>query len=146
MRWRIILLMIGLAACSSEDKPQNLIEEGTMINVMTDIHMLEAEINSLRLQHQDSSVYIYQKLKIKLLKKYNLDTAAFNASFKYYITNPDKMKPVYVEVKKKLEDIKKKTMEASQKKPSTRPTPKPNVSDSMRKIVVFPKGLKPKIQ
>jgi hypothetical protein len=109
MRWRIILLIVGLAACSSDEKPKNLIDEGTMVNIMTDIHILEAQINNLRLQHQDSSVYVYQKLKVKMLKKnYNIDTAVFNASFKYYILNPDKMKPIYVEVKKKLENIKKK--------------------------------------
>lgn len=117
MRWRIILLMIGLAACSSDKKPKNLIDEGTMVNIMTDIHLIESEINNLHLQHQDSSVFIYQKLKVKMLKKYNTDTAVFNASFKYYILNPDKMKPIYTDVKKKLEEVKKKTIIASKQKP-----------------------------
>jgi Domain of unknown function (DUF4296) len=140
MRWRIILLIVGLAACSSDEKPKNLIDEGTMANIMTDIHMLEAEINNSRLQHQDSSVYVYQKLKVRMLKKnYNLDTAVFNASFKYYILNPDKMKPIYVEVKKKLENIKKKTMAASKAKP---PTKSPvSIIDSLKKTKIFPKRI-----
>ncbi len=95
MRWRIILLLFGLSACSSDEKPKNLIDEGTMANIMTDIHIIEAEINNSRLQHQDSSVYIYQKLKVKMLKKYNTDTAVFNTSFKYYILNPEKKKRIY---------------------------------------------------
>jgi Domain of unknown function (DUF4296) len=137
MRWRIILLIVGLVACSSDEKPKNLIDEGTMVNIMTDIHILEAEINNLRLQHQDSSVYVYQKLKVKMLKKYNIDTAVFNASFKYYILNPDKMKPIYVEVKKKLENIKKKTMAASKTKPQGRPHI--SITDSLGKMTILPK-------
>lgn len=117
MRWRIILLIFGLTACSSDEKPKNLIDESTMANIMTDIHLIESEINNLRLQHIDSSVFIYQKLKVKILKKYNTDTAVFNASFKYYILNPDKMKPIYAEVKKKLEEAKKKITIASKQKP-----------------------------
>jgi Domain of unknown function (DUF4296) len=139
MRWRIILLIVGLAACSSDEKPKNLIDESTMANIMTDIHILEAQINNSRLQHQDSAVYVYQKMKVKMLKKYNTDTAVFNASFKYYILNPDKMKPVYVEVKKKLEDIKKKTTAASRVKT---PTKSPaNITDSLRKIQSLPKKI-----
>ena len=92
MRWIIIALIFGLSACSSDEKPKNLIDQGTMVNIMTDVHLIEAEINNLHLQHQDSSVFMYQKLKVQLLKKYNTDTAVFNASFKYYDLNPDKMK------------------------------------------------------
>lgn len=139
MRWRIILLMIGLSACSSGEKPENLIDEDTMVNIMTDIHLIEAEINNLHLQHQDSSVFMYQKLKVRMLKKYNTDTAIFNASFKYYILNPDKMKPVYAEVKKKLEAVKKRTIVASKAKPPGKPQTL-NV-DSLRKIRIFPKRI-----
>ncbi len=139
MRWRIILLIVGLAACNSDKKPENLIDEGTMVNIMTDIHLIEAEINNLRLQHIDSSVFIYQKLKVKMLKKYNTDTAVFNASFKYYILNPDKMKPVYAEVKKKLEAVKKKTLVASKAKPQGKP--QTLTIDSLRKTRIFPKRI-----
>ena len=121
MRWRIIALTLWLTSCSSNEKPKNLIDESTMVNIMTDIHLIEAEINNIHLQHQDSSVFMYQKMKVQLLKKYNADTAVFNASFKYYILNPGKMKPIYAEVKKKLEAIKKKNIIASKQKPKSSP-------------------------
>ena len=139
MRWKIFLLFIGLAACNSDEKPKNLIDETKMANVMTDIHLIESEINNLRLQHQDSSVFIYQKLKLKMLRKYKIDTAIFNASFKYYILNPDKLKPIYVEVKKKLEAVKKKALAAAKAKPIEK---KPiNLTDSLRKTGLLPKRI-----
>ena len=139
MRWRIILLTIGFTACGSDEKPENLLDQDRMVNIMTDIHLIEAEINNIHLQHQDSSVFMYQKLKVKMLKKYNTDTSVFNASFKYYVLNPDKMKPIYAEVKKKLEEIKKRTIAASKIKSPTKPTT--NVIDSLKKIQLFPKRI-----
>lgn len=114
-------ITLWLTSCGSNEKPKNLIDAGTMVNIMTDIHLIESEINNIHLQHQDSSVFIYQKLKVKMLKKYNTDTVIFNSSFKYYILNPDKMKLIYVEVKKKLEEKKKKTIIASKQKPKITP-------------------------
>lgn len=139
MRWRIILLVIGLAACHSDEKPKNLIDEGSMVNIMTDIHLIEAEINNLHFQHQDSSVFMYQNLKVKMLKKYNTDTAVFNASFKYYILNPDKMKPIYAEVKKKLEGVKKKKMVSSRAKPQVKS--QSVKTDSLKKVIILPKRI-----
>lgn len=139
MRWRIIAITLWLTSCSSNEKPQNLIDAGTMVNIMTDIHLIESEINTIHLQHQDSSVFIYQKLKVKMLKKYNTDTATFNSSFKYYILNPDKMKLIYVEVKKKLEAVKKKTLIASKQKPKINPaTLAKQKSDSIEAILHRP--------
>jgi hypothetical protein len=117
MRWRIILLTMWLTSCGSDEKPKNLIDEGTMVNIMAEIHLIEADINHFHFQSQDTAIFVYQKLKVKMLKKYNLDTATFNSSFKYYVVNPDKLKLIYVEVKKKLEDDKKKTLIAAKTKP-----------------------------
>lgn len=108
-----------LTSCGSDEKPKNLIDEGTMVNIMADIHLLEAEVNQFHFQNQDSSIFVYQKLKVRMLKKYNLDTATFNSSFRYYIVNPDKLKLIYVEVKKKLENDKKKILIASKTKQKT---------------------------
>jgi hypothetical protein len=105
-----------LTSCGSDEKPKNLIDEGTMVNIMAEIHLIEADINHFHFQNQDSSIFVYQKLKVKMLKKYNLDTATFNSSFKYYIVNPDKLKLIYVEVKKKLENDKKKILIAAKTK------------------------------
>jgi Domain of unknown function (DUF4296) len=114
MRLKIFLLTFLLTACSSDDKPKNLIPEDKMAKVLTEIHILEAQINNLHFQHEDSSVYVYQKKRFELLKTFELDTATFRVSLKYYLLNPDKMKSVYVEVKKNLE-AKKKVIEDKKK-------------------------------
>jgi Domain of unknown function (DUF4296) len=111
MRLRIFLLTFLLTACSSDDKPENLIPQDKMAKILSEIHILESQINNLHFQHQDSSVYIYQKKRFEIMKTFELDTTSFKVSLKYYLLNPDKMKEVYVEVKKLLE-AKKKVIEA----------------------------------
>ena len=111
MRLRIFLLTFLLTACSSDDKPKNLIPQDKMAKILSEIHILESQINNLHFQHQDSSVYIYQKRRFELMKTFELDTTSFKVSLKYYLLNPDKMKDIYVEVKKLLE-AKKKVIEA----------------------------------
>ncbi len=114
MRLKFFLLTFLLTACSSDDKPKNLIPEDKMAKVLTEIHILEAQINNLHFQHEDSSVFVYKKKRFELMKTFDLDTATFKISLKYYLLNPDKMKSVYVEVKKNLE-AKKKVIEDKKK-------------------------------
>jgi hypothetical protein len=114
MRLKFFLLTFLLTACGSDDKPKNLIPEDKMAKVLTEIHILEAQINNLHFQHEDSSVYVYQKKRFELMKTFELDTATFRVSLKYYLLNPDKMKGIYTEVKKNLE-AKKKVIEDKKK-------------------------------
>ena len=107
MRLRFILLTFWLSACGSDNKPENLIPEDKMAKILTEIHILEAQVTNLHFQHEDSSVFVYQRMKVNMLKKFNMDTATFKNSFQYYVINPDKMKGIYVEVKKQLEAQKK---------------------------------------
>ena len=130
MRWRIILLTLWLASCGSDEKPKNLIDTQTMTDIMADVHLLEAEVNNLHFQHQDSAVFIYQTLKVKMLKKYNIDTATFRSSFRYYTLNPIQMKEVYAGVKNKLEKEKKK-VEAATK---VHKSPVPQIDSIKKKI------------
>lgn len=114
MRLRFFLLTFWLTACGSNTKPNDLIPEDKMAKILSEIHILEAQINNLHFQHEDSSVYVYQKMKVKLLKTFELDSATFKRSFNYYTLNPDKMKGIYTEVKKLLE-AKKKIIEDKKK-------------------------------
>jgi len=108
MRFRILLLLLGLTACESDDKPNDLIAEDKMAVILSDIHVLESQVNDMHFVNTDSSLLIYQKMKFKTLQKHSVDTANFNKSLRYYIANPASLKDIYVNVKKHLEEKKKK--------------------------------------
>ena len=114
MRLRIFLLTFLFTACSSDDKPENMIPKDKMAKILSEIHILEAKINNIHFQHEDSAVFVYQKKKFELMKTLNVDTATFKVNLKYYMLNPNKMKEIYVIVKKLLE-AKKKVIEDKRK-------------------------------
>jgi hypothetical protein len=116
MKLRIFLLTFLLTACGSDDKPKDLIAEDKMAVALVDIHLLEAHVNDLHLGNGDSSLVVYQKMKVDTLKKFGIDTANFNRSLKYYIVNPELLKNIYVEVKNNLEAKKKKITDLEAKK------------------------------
>ena len=107
MRLIILLIATLLIACGSEDKPANLIEQDKMAKILADIHEAEASVNNMHLGSQDSSLLVYQRLRWKVMKKHQTDTATFNVSLKYYILNPKVFKNIYEEVKIELEDRRK---------------------------------------
>jgi hypothetical protein len=111
---KLLFLLFGLSACGSQERPDNLIQEDKMAKILAEIHLLEAQINNLRFQHEDSSVYVYQKKRFDIVKSFQSDTATFRISLKYYLLNPDKMKEIYKQVKVNLE-AKKKVIEANNK-------------------------------
>ena len=116
MRFRIILLVFALTACGSDDKPKDLITEDKMAVILSNIHVLESQVNDMHISNTDSALFVYQRMKAKTLKKYSTDTTNFNKSLRYYIANPASLKDIYVDVKKILEEKKKKipTIKAGQ--------------------------------
>jgi hypothetical protein len=129
MKLRIFLLTFLLTACGLDDKPKDLIAEDKMAIALVDIHLLESYVNDLHLGNGDSSLVVYQTMKVDTLKKYGLDSANFNRSLKYYIMNPELLKNIYTEVKNNLEAKKKKISDLEAKK--SKVTQK-KVADSLR--------------
>lgn len=107
MRLIILLLATLLIACGSEDKPANLIEQDKMSKILADVHEAEARVNNMHLGGQDSSLLAYQRLRWKIMKQHQTDTATFRVSLKYYITNPPAFKSMYEDVKIILENRRK---------------------------------------
>lgn len=95
-------------ACGSEDKPENLIDKAKMAIVLADVHEGEARVSNMHFANQDTSLLVYQRVRWQIMKKNEVDTAVFRTSLKYYITHPDEFKSVYLNVKKILEDRRKK--------------------------------------
>jgi hypothetical protein len=129
MKLRIFLLTFLLTACGLDDKPKDLIAEDKMAIALVDIHLLESYVNDFHLGNGDSSLVVYQKMKVDTLKKYGLDSANFNRSLKYYIMNPELLKNIYTEVKNNLEAKKKKISELEAKKSKTS---QKKIADSLR--------------
>ena len=104
-RWLGLMVAITLMqACQTkpDQAPEGLIPMDKMGHILTEIHLAEARVNKLGLRSNDSSRLVYDALEKRIFQKYKIDTAAYNRSYVYYSSNPEKMVELYKQVTETL--------------------------------------------
>ena len=94
--------MLLFASCnnSAVQKPDKLIDEETMTNIIYDLSVLEAmKSRNPQLMRNSTSEYVY--------KKYNIDSVQFVRNNQYYAAEIDKYKKIYEKVNTRIESEKK---------------------------------------
>ncbi|QJW88235.1 DUF4296 domain-containing protein [Spirosoma taeanense] len=109
--WLSVLWVAAACQAAEDTRPDNLIPESRMVDILTEVHMTEARVSRLSLSSIDSSSAAYKHLEAQLFRKMQVDTAAYSKSYTYYSSHPKQMEAIYKQVIEKL----KKKMEA--KKP-----------------------------
>ncbi len=103
---RVLLILFGvlllILGCKDAviSKPQNLIEEDKMENIIYDLALLEGikSYNPGNFQNIKSNEYVY--------KKYKIDSLQFVKSTQFYASDISKYKAMYERVQKRLDDKK----------------------------------------
>ena len=98
-------VLIFLAACNGEHKPDGLIKKDQMITLLTEVHIVDGSMYNL-MQVPDTLCKYGTGRYLAMFKKYNTDSVQFKNSFKYYSAHPDIMQSIYEQVSK---NIKQKT-------------------------------------
>lgn len=122
------LLMIS---CNSKavEKPKNLISEDVMVDILYDLHVFNSiKLNAISNANQDNrspADYIYQK--------YEVDSAQFASSDRYYAADIEEYEKLYQRVTSKITVEKAKIDSFLVKSPETRvekiPVSNPTVVD-----------------
>jgi dihydroorotate dehydrogenase len=100
----LIIILFSIASCINSviDKPDNLISEDKMVDIIYDISLLDA----MKVQNTGQVNYL---TTTELLKsKYKTDSLTFAKSSQYYASDYKKYKQMFEEVKQRLEDDTKK--------------------------------------
>ena len=133
----LLLPLLLIFSCNNNavEKPDNLIEEDKMVDIIYDLALLEAirttDPVSLEEKNIVANEYIYTKFKI--------DSLQFVKSNHYYASDVHNYVKIYERVAKRLENNKTKldTLAARARKSQTVPLPKPTTvpiipKDSLR--------------
>jgi len=101
----LAILLSVFISCDNEviKKPDHLIKEKEMINMLVDIHLAEATYNRMRydsIVRNSSSVNFYYSV----LDKYQVPDSVFEKSFVYYASSPKNFEKMYREVMNKLSE------------------------------------------
>lgn len=99
---RLILIILSsffLMISCNKSKPKGTLSEKTMVDLMTDIHLVDGYLNTLPV---DSTRKVIDGLYDEVFEKYGIDSVKFKENIAYYLGNPIVSKELYAEVTKKL--------------------------------------------
>lgn len=98
-------LVLFLASCNHNavEKPENLIEEEVMTNILYDLSIMEAMKSQNPYAPQNQSM----NPKDYIFKKYKIDSLQFATSNRYYVSQIEEYKKMYDKVNERLEKEKK---------------------------------------
>ena len=101
----ILALFSVFISCDNEviKKPNHLVSERKMIEMLVDIHLAEATYNRMRndtLVKNSSSANFYYSV----LANYEVADSVFEKSFVYYASSPKNFEKMYREVMNKLSE------------------------------------------
>ncbi|SMD32503.1 protein of unknown function [Reichenbachiella faecimaris] len=102
----LINVIVGFS-CSSTVDQQPAIPSSQMVELLIDIHILEARVDKLRVTN-DSAYAIYNTLESEIFKQYDVSKEYYEYSYQYYLTNPKLLDQIYGVVVDSLNLIQKR--------------------------------------
>ena len=104
---RILLLFVLFCACAPE-KPEYILDQDRMVELITEIHIIESQIkNRPGLDSKEDFEYDIYLAKKKVYEAYNIDSAIFLKSYEYYYEQ-GKILAIYDSASAKLSEKQKK--------------------------------------
>jgi len=96
LRITLIALLIELlmVSCEKNDIPSDVISPNKMSNILKELHLAEAFVNS-NYQYSDSSKFVYKKLEDSILLAYETKQSIFDSSMIYYQKNVKLLDEIY---------------------------------------------------
>ena len=98
----ILLVILGCQDVKYPEKPDNLISEAKMVDVLTEVYLSNA-VRSFNIRIVRDSGY---KLDSMLYKKFTIDSIQFAKSHAYYSADLDRYTAMFEKVKVNLETMK----------------------------------------
>jgi D-Tyr-tRNAtyr deacylase len=112
---QILFLFVSLLvlSCSNNPvpKPDNLLDEEVMVDIIFDISILQAADGSMPYKLMEYNV----EMDKYILDKYKIDSATYRQNQKYYAANARKYKKIYKKVIERLEQEKIKVEQDANK-------------------------------
>ena len=91
------IICINVGCNYSDSPPDPLLNQHVMSNILIDIHLLEAKINTLG-KKGDTSFQIYDHFEKLILEKHDVDSLVFVQNLAYYMRNPSLIENVYTNI------------------------------------------------
>ena len=111
----LLFVAILISACSSNEtatetveKPENLLSEEKMVDLVLETQLLEAKVIEAKIKDQDSAIQVYNQQEKLLFDEYGVDSAAYYESHAYYVQELEIFQRVMDSVVIRLDSMRKK--------------------------------------
>jgi len=110
----ISLLFVLVCGCAHKDKgfmPERLLNEREMIDIMTDVQIIEADINYMKSQEKEADDHPmdYRKLTQsyydQLFEHYGITDSIFSQNMRYYTERPAQLEKIMDSVFQRLTKV-----------------------------------------
>ena len=95
----IIFILFFLFSSCAKQKPKNILSEDKMVELMTEVSLIDAYLNTLPV---DSGKMVMPIMYEKAYSAFELDSSTFTQNLNFYLSNPNLTEKVYTEVGKSL--------------------------------------------
>lgn len=93
----VLFVLFVFVSCSNGEektqKPADLLDKNKMAAILTDITLMEAAGNVQATQNPTAN--LDEKLKFNIYKQHMINRTQYEASLKYYSSNPTEFKEIY---------------------------------------------------
>lgn len=105
--------MFTVLSCGNKavEKPDNLIDEGTMVDILYDISIIQSAENI------NPGAFSEKNIKVNevIYKKYKIDSLTFAKSNRYYAADPHEYQKIFGKVSEKIKNQKQELNQQSLK-------------------------------
>lgn len=95
----IIIVFFFLFVSCSKQKPKGVLSEEDMTELMTEVSLIDAYLNTLPIDSGRKVMPVYYS---NAFEKYKLDSAGFVKNLDYYLGNPVLTEKIYTDINKRL--------------------------------------------
>lgn len=93
IKYVCIMLLCGLTQCRDTTKPEGLLSQQEMVNLMVDVYLAEARISSTQIP-RDSAIQLFYPYEDSLLSEKGLSDSVLMANYQYYMLHPQEMEVI----------------------------------------------------
>ncbi|MDN3686756.1 DUF4296 domain-containing protein [Cyclobacterium jeungdonense] len=94
LTYSVFALFILLVSCDGKEKPEELLSEDKMVEILVDIHLAEGFVQSLSIPY-DSTKVLYPILEKQIFEKHGIADTVYINSLEHYLLDASKMEYLY---------------------------------------------------
>ena len=91
----VVVLLVTLSSCKKEVKtPEHLLDKTRMVDVLIDIHLLEAKLDALSIE-KDSSTVLYQAYEQQIFEQHEISSGLYLESYQWHFNHLHSLNDIY---------------------------------------------------